>query len=185
MQTFTLREIAQAIASATNQDADAARTLHQQFRGWSQRGLLSSEDREGSAETSARRFTVEDACRARLLLVFSEFFGAAGDELRRLDSRMRASEVEPTANGGEIHFGLAATVKAIEGEQLWTLEVALLKSQADGSNTLGTRLVPRFKVKHPIRDDLVYAGLTLNGFVEVPATELLRPVVRTLKTIRD
>lgn len=180
--TFTLREVAHAIAAVDGLDGIAARHIHQQIRGWAQRALLSTAERDSEGHTAARRYTVEDACRIRLLLVFRDFFGVEGDELRRLEAQIRAEDRDVQPDNTPIYTGLRPAVEGIAKRHKWTLAVTLMRDPFQGGErTIRGRLVRDEQVQDPTGPDYqLPPGYVLYGFMRVPATELLAPLIGRL-----
>jgi len=188
---FTLRETADELAQLDGKDADQ---LYQQLRGLYQRGLFKETSRSGAGRTAATLYDAEVLWRLRLLLPLVDLLGTDSDHLKRFDDLIRAEsliQVKKLARiddnwtvpiVDEVKTGLKAAIDGIRRGEDWILAVTLLQDTETGGNTIFAVLCPAHAVKDPTtaefkRDYMQTPPYELRGFLKIPATDLLRPLL--------
>lgn len=186
---LTMNEIADLIATAENRP-DRVR-IGQQVRGLHQRGLIKASDTGGPK--GAWRFTLLEACAARLLLVAVDN-GLAGEEVNQFNGPMRfqARRVVPT--GGHYTLALENVVEQIiedvatppeNGPRNWVFEVVRSRDLETGSLQVSGswtrhdagRPVNRFDRPDPMALNTGVLSATLESCLQIRVTPLLAPLV--------
>jgi len=140
-KTFTLWHTAEMLAKAGSFPDSQLDFYYQVFRGWSQRGVLDGK-RTGAGKTSPLVFSLEDICRARILLSFRQAFGTDGDELRTLNEKLKSyRKTIPTVPKGRT-FSLAAAIEAIPTDKDWWLRVYVVKDRKTGIQQTSFYIAP-------------------------------------------
>ncbi|MGK9052128.1 hypothetical protein [Neorhizobium petrolearium] len=192
LQPVRLRDLADIIADAFSIGEAARETLYQQCRNWTQTGVLAPIQRPDAGRTSAGLFTAVDVCRAALLTVLRDFIGSDSKELRRLDNAMRAEQVRQFAAGGRQSYSLDAVINSILGDleggasEDWILGLAFLYLPEDGGREIGCAFARPHEIQDPTdpktKEKYEFAGgLICAGFLKIPVSELLRPILIRLR----
>lgn len=182
---FTLAGLAKTLCEADARPADDKGAIWNQLRSLHQRAFIRETDRLGAA--GASRFTLEEACRARLLLALIDagIEASAGANAGITDSGRTVY-----ADGSSREYTLSAFIEAARNGEKWVLRVNVGRDQCEGGRkTVSAKLLPSWEAaralsaQHPNGDpthpdsDGVFLGFTHLAYVKIPASDLIKPLL--------
>lgn len=182
MQLYTFADMAARICEIDRRED--VKVVQEQIRGFHQRGLLKGVDHAGPR--GAVRVTLDEFCRARLLLILLDL-GVRGESLARASASITDGGTKTYPDGKTLRRTLSKMIAGTRSGETWLLSGGMYADE--GGVGFSVRLVMdsevnrTFSAENTEGDTMLPGSLpvlrmfTLYAQVKIPASELIRPLL--------
>lgn len=173
--TYSLRQMAGLVA-ASGDDATIESTF-QILRGWSNRNIIHGE-RSGAGKTSPLAYSLEEVCRAAIMITLRRSLGIEGEALKEMGAKIaqyRRSNIGPGPANSNLHVDCAHLIKAAREGEDWRLRVFILRTRQSGEIVHSIDYGPVNSLAERVysAEDL----FALTGVLELRVSEILYPLL--------
>lgn len=188
MPRFTLKRMAQLIGPLDGRDEAGTAYLHQQFRNFQAKSLLTPVGHEGLGKTSSALFDETDLSVARILSVLVDL-GFDIRMLREVHFGLHTVSVRPSFEvdisgaakvGNHNSYSLKDAISGVVAKRQWILDIALINTVTAGEKAAYAFCAPapvkRNGILHPAH--FLPVGAAAQAVVTLPLNDLLSDLLQ-------